>query len=198
MALLVSAAAFALAGFREGPLPGMTGGFGEPPCHKCHFDPPLDDPAGALRVHGVPRSYTPGRRYAITVQLARPGLKRGGFELSARFASGPRAGRQAGTLAVAGDRLQVVTSPDGAVQYAQHTVRGSVASPPGALRWAVDWTAPAARDAVIFHAAGNASDDDASALGDFIYAAVARSAAGRSGHGGARDALQDRDRRPVR
>ncbi|HEY3121320.1 MAG TPA: choice-of-anchor V domain-containing protein [Vicinamibacteria bacterium] len=193
-ALLVSAAAFALAGFREGPLPGMTGGFGEPTCHKCHFDQPLDDPAGALRLHGVPRSYTPGRRYAITVDLARPGLKRGGFELSARFADG----RQAGTLAVAGDRLQIVTSPDGAVQYAQHTARGSVASAPGALRWTVDWTAPPARDAVTFHAAGNASDDDASALGDFIYTAAARSGGPGSGHGRAGDALQDRDRRPVR
>jgi hypothetical protein len=177
-ALLVSAAAFALAGFREGPLPGVTGGFGEPTCQKCHFDQPLDDPAGALRLHGVPRSYTPGRRYAITVELTRPGLKRGGFELSARFADGRSAGRQAGTLAVAGDRLQIATSPDGAVQYAQHTARGSVASPPGALRWTVHWTAPAARDAVIFHAAGNASDDDASALGDFVYTTTAASRSG--------------------
>jgi hypothetical protein len=189
VALLVSFAALALTGFREGPLPEMTGGFGEPTCRKCHFDQPLDDPAGALRLTGVPRSYTPGRRYAITVDLLRPGMKRGGFEVSARFASG----RQAGTLSVAGDRLQVVTSADGGVQYAQHTVAGSIAAPPGALRWTVDWTAPAGRSAVIFNAAANASDDDASALGDFIYTAVARSAHRRAG-----DALQDRDRRPVR
>jgi hypothetical protein len=188
-ALLVSFAAFALAGFREGPLPGMTGGFGEPTCHKCHFDQRLGDPAGTLRLTGVPRSYTPGRRYAITVDLARPGLKRGGFELSARFASG----RQAGALAVAGDRLQIVKSPDGDVQYAQHTLAGSVASPPGALRWSVDWIAPDRRGSVVFHAAANASDDDASALGDFIYTAAARSAHRRAG-----DPLQDRDRRALR
>ena len=91
-----------------------------------------------------------------------------------------------------------MTLPDGAVQYAQHTARGSVASPPGALRWTMDWTAPAARGTVIFHTAGNASDDDASALGDFIYTAVARSGGAASGQGRAGDALQDRDRRPVR
>jgi hypothetical protein len=185
----VSFAALALAGFREGPLPGMTGGFGEPTCQKCHFDQPLDDPAGALRLIGVPRSYTPGRRYSITVELVRPGLKRGGFELSARFAGG----RPAGALSVAGDRLQIVRSPDSDVQYAQHTVAGSLAWPPGALRWSVDWTAPHAGSAVVFHTAANASNDDASALGDFIYAAVAPSA-----HGRARDPLQDSDRRARR
>ena len=40
-----------------------------------------------------------------------------------------------------------------------------------------EWTAPAGDAPVIFHAAGNASNGDASPLGDFIYTATASSGA---------------------
>ena len=48
--LIVPAALLVAAGFREGPLPAMTGGFGEKTCHTCHFDNRENAPGGSLRV----------------------------------------------------------------------------------------------------------------------------------------------------
>jgi hypothetical protein len=64
------------------------------------------------------------------------------------------------------------------LQFAQHTTAGTIAQPPGALRWALEWTAPQAAPAPVqFNVAANASNDDASPLGDFIYVAEITSAA---------------------
>ncbi len=95
----------------DGPLTGMTGGFGEPTCHQCHFDQPIGDPMGRVAVSGVPPVYVPGARYAIKLALERPGVSRGGFQMAVRFASGPEAGRQAGLLRAVDDRVQVVSDP---------------------------------------------------------------------------------------
>ncbi len=163
--------------FVEGPFPAVTGGFGEPSCHQCHFDNPMSEPAGRLTVSGVPRTYAPGARYALKIALRRPGLSRGGFQIAARFASGPLAGAQAGSLAPADDRVQVVRDPARpAIAYAQHTVGGTRAPRAGELEWTVRWVAPErARDPIVLHVAANAANDDASPLGDFIYVGEARS-----------------------
>ncbi len=71
----------------------MTGGFGEPSCHSCHLDNPVNAPGGRIQMMGVPPRFEPGRRYAITVELTRANLHRGGFKLSARFGSGTLRGR---------------------------------------------------------------------------------------------------------
>jgi hypothetical protein len=47
------------------------------------------------------------------------------------------------------------------------------------LDWTVEWEAPPAGGAVIFHAAANAANDDSSPLGDFIYTVEARATPGR-------------------
>ena len=70
----------------EGPPPGNTGGFGEQSCLQCHFDGPLNDPDGSLRLEGVPESYVPGDEYRIDIVLVRSDIRRGGFELAVRFA----------------------------------------------------------------------------------------------------------------
>jgi hypothetical protein len=52
----------------------------------------------------------------------------------------------------------------------QHTEHGTAAERDGANQWTFEWTAPpAGAGPVSFHTAANASNDDASALGDFIY-----------------------------
>src|SRR5207247_9775219 len=78
----------ATAAYKEGPFPNVTGGFGDKTCHSCHFDNPLNAPGGTLDVSGIPSSYTPGQAYPITITLSREGMKRGGFEIAARFTSG--------------------------------------------------------------------------------------------------------------
>ena len=157
--------------FRDGPLPAFTGGFNEPTCTQCHFDNPPNAPGGTLRIEGVPPTYTPGRQYALTVSLARPGLTHGGFELASRFAEGQLAGRQAGVLSAPDARTRIIHSIDRTVQYAQHTRVGAEGAV-GEARWRVEWTAPdRGHGDVTFHVAANASNGDESPLGDFIYTA---------------------------
>lgn len=165
-----------LAAFREGPLPSMTGGFGEPTCRSCHFGNDLNEPNGRLMVTGVPTVYTPAGDYGITVTLTRKDLARGGFEMATRFASGPRAGQQAGTWHLSGSRIQTVTSKtDTSLIFVQHTLEGTKAVPPGSIVWRMEWTAPEERTPVQFNVAANASNDDNSPLGDFIYTAESTS-----------------------
>src|SRR3954454_14676199 len=80
--------------FKEGPYPNVTGGFGEQSCHLCHLDNRLNAPGGAVTLDGVPPSFAAGRTYPVTVTIRRDGLRRGGFEIASRFASGSRKGRQ--------------------------------------------------------------------------------------------------------
>jgi hypothetical protein len=185
--ILISAAAFAaplvslafmpFVPFVTGPVAGRTGGFGEMTCHECHWDNPVNEPSGRLTLSGTPATYTPQARYSIIVDLARPELVLGGFQLSARFGSGSSAGTNAGVLRPIDQFAERVADEGGRVMYVQHTKAGATAAKPGAARWTVEWTAPAGNTPVIFHAAGNASNGDASPLGDFIYTATASSGA---------------------
>jgi hypothetical protein len=177
------AAAIALAGLplalhasSSDVVPARTGGFGEMTCQQCHWENPLNEPSGRLTLEGIPETYTPGEQYLITVRVARPDLGRGGFQLSAREDSlAMNAGANAGTLAPADQFTQTVQDDARRVTYAQHTRAAATAATPGAATWRVQWTAPDTRVAVVFHAAANASNDDASPLGDFIYTTTARS-----------------------
>lgn len=174
------------AAYVEDPAPGHTGGFGEPTCQACHFGEPLNDPAGALRLEGVPERTALGAVHRLTVVLERPGLVRGGFQLSARFADGEQAGEAAGGLASPDERSRVSGPEASGAAYAYHSPRGTRAPSPGALRWRLEWTAPARRlGRVLFHVAANASNDDDSAFGDHVYSTagetvVTRTSAERS------------------
>jgi len=163
--------AAALPAFREGPLPKMTGGFGETTCRTCHFDNALNDPAGSLTVDGLPAAWAPGRAYGITVAIRRAGVSRAGFEMTARFQAKPREGDQAGAFQTTDGRLQIIFAPGSPVQYIQHTKGGSLLATPGLGRWTFQWTAPstAGFGPITFNVAANASNDDQSPLGDYVY-----------------------------
>ncbi len=159
-----------LGAYREGPLPNMTGGFGEPSCQSCHFDNPLNASGGSLTLDGVPPQFVPGRDYEMSVTLTRDGLKRGGFEMSARFAEGADTGKQAGAWRAPAPRLQIVPSKtDPSLMFVQHTTAGTLCSQRGSNSWMMTWTAPAVAVPVQFNLAANATNDDASPLGDYIY-----------------------------
>jgi hypothetical protein len=166
-----------VASYKDGPAASMTGGFGEPSCRQCHFDNPLNDPNGALRLTGVPDRYKAGESYRISVDLSRAGMTRGGFEISARFASGDQRGKQAGLWRTLNERVQIIHSEtDLGVLFVQHNGSGSVAANPGTNSWTIQWIAPEGpAEPVQFNVAGNATNDDASPLGDYIYLAEARS-----------------------
>jgi hypothetical protein len=146
-----------------------TGGFGEPTCHVCHFDSDVNAAGGRFTVSGAPEAYRAGETYRIVVRIARPEMLMGGFQLSARFADGSAAGRQAGTLRATDARAQVAADERG-VQYASHTRPGLEQTSHWAAAWALEWTAPAsAAGPVVIHASGNAGNGDGSQVGDFVY-----------------------------
>ncbi len=161
----------AAAAFKEGPYPNVTGGFGEASCHVCHLDNPVNAPGGTLTIAGAPTSYSAGQTYSVTVTLAREGLRRGGFEIAARFASGARRGRQAGTWRVLDGRAQLIPgAKDPKLTFVQHNLAGSRAETRGSNTWTIEWTAPSPASAPVqFNVAANASNNDDSPLGDFIY-----------------------------
>ena len=169
--------AVSTAAFKEGPYPNVTGGFGEQSCRLCHLDNPLNAPGGQLTLAGVPPVFTPGAVYAITVTIAREDMRRGGFEIAARFAGGRQKGRQAGTWKLTDARTQLIPGAvDKALTFVQHNLAGSRAATAGANTWTIEWTAPADASAPVqFNVAANASNNDDSPLGDYIYLTSARS-----------------------
>jgi len=156
---------------RDQPPLAHTGGFGEPTCLACHMDGELNEAGGSLTIEGAPAHYEPGRSYRLTVTIKHPSLKLAGFELAARFASGPDSAKQAGTLSVDDDRA-AVTADDGThVQYAHHLRSGTTPLSPGVGRWTVTWLAPRAGSSpIVIHVVSNAANDNDSPMGDYIYA----------------------------
>src|SRR5262245_39850033 len=177
VALLI-VAPLATSAFKEGPYPNVTGGFGEQSCHLCHLDNPVNAPGGTLEVTGVPAIYEAGVTYHVTIRIAREDLRRAGFEIAARFISGRQKGRQAGSWTVTDARAQLIPGAvDKALTFVQHNLAGSRAASTGANTWSVDWTAPdPAAGPVQFNVAANASNNDDSPLGDYIYLKSVRSA----------------------
>jgi hypothetical protein len=173
MALLLAGKPFASVAkpLVDGPPPGVSGGFGEETCRKCHFDFELNDPSGSLRVDGLPDAYFPGKEYVLTVRLTHPQMERGGYELAARFAGGEPAGRQSGALSSSDPRSRIVTDSIKNVQYALQSREGSAVERKGATAWEIRWKAPEnPAAAVVFHVAANAANYDDSPLGDYPYA----------------------------
>lgn len=155
--------------YTDGPPLAHTGGFGEPTCHRCHFDAPINEGEVSLEFMR-PEIYEPERAYELEVALRRNGLARGGFQLTARFASGGEAGTQAGSLRPVDNRVRVVTAESG-VQYAQHSEQGSQPTSERTAAWTVLWEAPSeAAGPVVVHLAANAANGDDSEFGDFIQA----------------------------
>jgi hypothetical protein len=177
VAALLIAAPIAAAGFREGPYPNVTGGFGEQSCHLCHLDNPVNEPGGGVTIEGVPATFAKGQAYPITVTVSRDGMRRGGFEIAARFATGRQRGRQAGIWRLLDARAQLIPGAvDKVLTFVQHNLTGSRTSTAGVNTWTIEWTAPATATAPVqFNVAANASNNDDSPLGDFIYLKAVRS-----------------------
>ena len=159
-------------GYPDGAPAGFSGGFKEDSCQACHFQHDLNLSPGRVVIDGVPARFAPGEKYTVTVTLTRTDMKRAGFQLAARFKEG---GAQAGSLAPASsEQSRVGIALQGNIQYANQKKAGSVVAA-GAVRWTIEWTAPAS-GTVVFHVAANAADGNESADGDFVYTASVESA----------------------
>jgi hypothetical protein len=175
--VVVIALPLAASAFKEGPYPNVTGGFGEQSCHLCHLDNALNAPGGRLDISGVPPTYDAGQTYQVTVSLSREGMRRGGFEIAARFAKGKARGKQAGTWRLTDGRLQLIPgAADASLTFVQHNLLGSRVVTTGTNTWSIEWIAPSPASAPVqFNVAANASNNDDSPLGDYIYLKTIRS-----------------------
>jgi hypothetical protein len=122
-----------------------------------------------LSLGGLPERYRRGEAHTLELTLADTTARVGGFQVASRFADGPNAGKQAGTLCAVDARVFVTMDSTTGVQYASH----AIAAPADSLRWRITWIAPTGEVGdVIFHLVANAADDDDSPLGDAIHAAT--------------------------
>ena len=65
---------------------------------------------------------------------------------------------------------------DHVLTFVQHNLAGSRVAATGANSWTIDWTAPPSPAAPVqFNVAANASNNDDSPLGDYIYVKMVRS-----------------------
>ncbi len=164
-----------LMAYSNGPVPKLTGGFGEQTCVLCHNSYSLNDGrvrGGVFHLEGVPRTYQSGHTYPLTIVIGQPGQSRWGFELSVRiFASGHQAGRL-----VPVDDMTQVREADG-IQYLEHTLVGTrKGTMDGPVEFHFNWIAPdVAAGPVLFNAAGNAANGNDNNQGDYIYTAGAYS-----------------------
>jgi hypothetical protein len=162
---------------QSGPVPSVTGGFGEMTCQQCHWDNPINAAPGRLTLSGLPSEYTPGDVYPITITLTKPDATSAGFQLGAREdVMAMNAGASAGSLQPSDGLTQTIQDEKQRVTYIQQTRSGSMMKASGEARWTFTWTAPE-MGAVVMHVAANAGNGDTSPLGDFIYTATAHTRA---------------------
>ena len=150
--------------FPGAPPPGRTGGFGEANCTQCHVGTVNSGP-GSVTI-AVPEFYTSGDTFPIRVTVSDPDQRRWGFELSART----EGGEQAGTLIPGTDGFTQRRPDLSGVQYISHTQAGTRLGAAGGASFDLQWQAPdVSAGPVIFHAAGNAANNDFLPSGDRIY-----------------------------
>lgn len=138
------------------PLPAHTGAFGESSCHTCHFEGDVGAGGGSLSLTALPGGI-------VVVRLQHRGMKKAGFQLTARFADGTQAG-----LFTADGATYEVTVKEG-IHYVSQTDAGNRVTDDAAV-WRVQWEPPA-KGAVRLHVSAVAGDGDESQFGDWVYLA---------------------------
>jgi FG-GAP-like repeat len=149
-----------------GPPAAVSGAPGEATCLACHFSP---KPGVGTFTITAPANYTPGQTYQIVVRhmTSDTTRRRWGFELTSLAGT-----TAAGSFANASTNTQIVSG--NGRSYIEHTSAGTFAGQMGGSVWTFNWTAPATNvGAVTFYAAGNQSNNDGTADGDFIFTANA-------------------------
>ena len=167
----VAAAWCGLAAASEnGPPPAHTGALGQPNCTVCHFDNDANVQGGTVKLNGVPATYLAGQQYAISVMLEHSALSIGGFQLAIQDVNGNPAGR----LDAIQDDVKTLNVDGTDNSYIQHSKPRRKRDDDTDIQWTVVWTAPGGSRELIIGVAAVAANDDASALGDYVYTATAR------------------------
>jgi hypothetical protein len=156
--------------FETGPPPGHTGIQGEADCTDCHFGNDANTGGGFIKLDGVPASYIPGKDYSISVVLRDDALPSGGFQLTIQDVNGDSGGK----LQALQDDVKTIHVSEINHRYIQHNKPRKKRDDDADIQWTVVWTAPDGVRDLIVGAAAVAANDDASALGDYVYTQTAR------------------------
>jgi hypothetical protein len=159
--------------FPDGAPARVAGGFGGDTCLACHWEfDAEEDSVGSLQVTGLPEEWTPGTSYTLEIEVKRPGMAVGGFQLAARFAADTT---QAGTFHIPDHEAErIAVLDEGGLLFAQHTEQGiPVDEGAGRIRWDVVWESPQGDwpgdGEVVLNVSAVAGDGDRSQMGDYVY-----------------------------
>ena len=141
---------------------------GKPDCTICHLGNDANAEGGSVKLDGVPATYQDGQQYAISVTLEHNVLPIGGFQLAIQDIVGNPAGKLA---ANPGDE-EIMSI--GGNSYIHHIKPRRRRDDDSGILWTVVWTVPDSDRELIISVAAVAANDDASALGDYVYTATAR------------------------
>ena len=154
-----------------------TGAPGEGDCTGCHYtyEPANSNPAGAVRITGLPANYTPGQTYTVSVMVSLATARRWGFELTALDANG--ASSTIGNLNITDSSATTKrngTDTGKLRTYISHTPDGTSQGQASSNSWSFTWTAPSSSSGdVTFYAAGNAADGTETPEYDYIFTTLA-------------------------
>ena len=150
---------------------GKTGSPGETNCSNCHSSYAVNSGGGSISIASSDMTnweYVPGQTYHLSVTVSRPGNSLFGFGFEAL-----RAGSNisAGSFVIthpSSTTIKNATVAGLSRPNVVHTLNGGLSSDTKVFQF--DWTAPTTNVGnIIFYAAGNACNNNANELGDYVY-----------------------------
>ncbi|MFN0189502.1 MAG: choice-of-anchor V domain-containing protein [Bacteroidia bacterium] len=156
--------------FKQTGIAGKTGSPGEATCQSCHSDFALNSGPGTISISNFGMNnwqYVPGQTYPITVTVSQLGAPKFGFGLECLTSSNQNAGSLTIIDPTATKLLGKVVNGVNRIN-ATHVLNGTYSL--DSRSFVVNWTAPPAGTGTVkFYFAGNATNDDVSTSGDYIY-----------------------------
>jgi uncharacterized protein (TIGR03437 family) len=175
--------------YKAGPDPGKAAAPGDRNCTEagCHAGT-VNSGSGSVTVtFPSGNTYTPGVKQHLVVTVADPGMRRAGFQLTARSGSGNTT--QAGSFRSTDNRTLLMCSTSNftafeekpstssqaclasqPLQYIEHSETGYRATSATAGSYEFDWTPPATDvGPITIYVAGNGANGDGEMTGDRIY-----------------------------
>ncbi len=156
--------------YKQTGIAGKTGSPGESTCQSCHGDFALNSGPGTISISNFGMNnwqYVPGQTYPITVTVSQLGAPKFGFGLECLTSSNQNAGSLTIIDPTATKLLGKVVNGVNRIN-ATHVLNGTYSL--DSRSFIVNWTAPPAGTGTVkFYFAGNATNDDVSTSGDYIY-----------------------------
>lgn len=156
--------------YKQTGIAGKTGSPGESTCQSCHGDFALNSGPGTISISNFGMNnwqYVPGQTYPITVTVSQLGAPKFGFGLECLTSTNQNAGSLTIIDPTATKLLGKIVNGVNRIN-ATHVLNGTYSL--DSRSFIVNWTAPPAGTGTVnFYFAGNATNDDVSTSGDYIY-----------------------------